>query len=182
VIFSQARQVSFSRTVWITFQDRGTTSNVLLLRAALRVRHILAELRELAATGRARARRRNDDALARQMSGQGCADRVTPGEAPDHTALGLGLGNRRLVFRRGRLELLELELQLVEELGPALGRWPEAVPLHLGNEELQVGDHGLGAGGPRRHLLASRTLGREGRLERVDVVGKGFGRGRHESD
>jgi hypothetical protein len=28
VIASQARQVNFSRTVWITFQDRGTTSSV----------------------------------------------------------------------------------------------------------------------------------------------------------
>jgi hypothetical protein len=31
VIFSQARHVNFSRTVWITFHCRGTTSKVSVM-------------------------------------------------------------------------------------------------------------------------------------------------------
>ena len=48
VIFSHDRQVNFSRTVWITFHCRGTTSSVSVI--------VLAELGELAAAARAGGR------------------------------------------------------------------------------------------------------------------------------
>ena len=73
MIASQARQENFSRTCWITFHWRGTSSSVSVTSSP--------SLRKAAAAARAGRRRRIDDALARQMLGQRPARRLAPLEA-----------------------------------------------------------------------------------------------------
>ena len=64
--------------------------------------------------------RRHQDALARQMRGQGGANRAAPRKGLYQRAGrgGCGLG-RRFFLGRARLQLLELRLELVEQ--PAAG-------------------------------------------------------------
>ena len=80
VIFSHDRQVNFSRTVWITFHCRGTTSSVSVI--------VFAELGQLAAAARAGRRAGDHHALARQMRRKGRAHRLLAGERAHRRALG----------------------------------------------------------------------------------------------
>jgi hypothetical protein len=141
-----------------------------------RLRHIFAEFAQDTATARASGRSRQDDALARQMRRQRRPHRLATGEAAHHRVVLGGFGGRDLggdlVLRRRRLELFQLQLQLVEDLAAALGRWPEAVPLHLGDDQLQMLDHRLGARGAGFCHLAGRALGGQRRLQGFDVVGE----------
>jgi len=102
VIFSQDRQVTSPRTVWITFHWRGTISSV----------------GQPATADRARAGSRNNDPLARQMGRQGCARRPLAGEALHGGAGRLVLGSDGVLAGLG-FQLLELQLQLIEHLRPA---------------------------------------------------------------
>src|SRR5215469_3207501 len=86
-----------------------------------RLGHVLTKLGELAAAARACRWRRNHHALARQVRWQRGAHRLFAGEAWHDRAILAGGGE--FVFTGARL--LELELELMEELGAALGRWPE---------------------------------------------------------
>jgi len=58
---------------------------------------------------------------------------------------------------------------------PAFGGLPEPVALHLGDQQLQMRHHRLGAGRPRLGLLPRRALGNQRSLQCVDVVGNRFG-------
>ena len=49
---------------------------------------------------------------------------------------------------------------MIKDLAPALGRLPEAVALHLGDQQLQMRDHRLGARGPGFGLLPAINLTR----------------------
>src|SRR5580704_14090732 len=61
-MLSQARQVNFSRTVWITFHCRGTTSSVSVTSSPI--------LASRSAAARAGRRTGHHDALARQVLGE----------------------------------------------------------------------------------------------------------------
>ena len=127
-----------------------------------RLGDVLADLGELgAAAARARGRRRVDDAPARQMIGKVPPRRLAPREAANLNARCLGAG---LVLSGSRRELLELQLQLIDKPLAALGARAEHRPLHLGDHQLQVLDHRLGAG-----QLGARLEQR--RLQDLFVVG-----------
>ena len=145
-----------------------------------RLGDVLAQLDELAAAARAGARRRDDDPLARQMRRQRGAYRLLAFEALDRdrgSLRGGGFGGQFVLGRR-RFQLLELELQLIEMAG-ALGGLPELVALVLGDHQLEMSDHRLGARRPGLGQLARRALGRERRLQRFDVVGNRIRERRH---
>ena len=109
---------------------------------------VLAELRQAcAATAGAGRRAGNDDALARQMLGEWLARRALAGEGRD----GRGprhrlLGGQIILGGRG-FEFLELQLQLIEQAGAALGALAEAVAPQLLDVQLEVDDQGLVIGG-----------------------------------
>src|SRR5277367_4358975 len=97
LIFSQSRQVNFSRTCWITFQDLGMTSSVSVTSSPSLDNRALPQQRQAVGPGtitRWRGR----------CSGKGRHRR--------------GLGQRHLgseLIRSGRrLQLLELQLDLIE--------------------------------------------------------------------
>ena len=70
-------------------------------------------------------------------------------------------------------QLAELQLQLIEQPGAALGRWSELLMLQLGDGELEVLDLGIEVVHPMR--------GRDQhRLQRYDVIGQLRGIERHE--
>jgi hypothetical protein len=80
------------------------------------------------------------------------------------------------------LALAELQCQLVEQPAPVLRGRPEPRALQLGDQQFQMRDRRLGAGGPRLGLAACRAFGEERRLQRFEVVGNGLGRAAHEAD
>ena len=147
MIVSQARQVNFSRTVWITFHCRGITSSVSVTSspslASLPPQH--GQALGPGMTTRSRGR----------CAGSGAR---TGFRRVKLLTVAAGLARRRfggrLVLGGGGLQLLELQLQLVEQPAAALGRWPEPLAPQLGDHQLQMRDHRLGAGRPGLGLPA----------------------------
>jgi hypothetical protein len=135
----------------------------------------LAELGELAAATRANGRTGNHHALARQMRRKGRADRLLADERAHHR--GFGRRNGDFVLGRARRRFLELQFQLVEQFAAALGGLAVLLALQLGDQQLVMGDHRLGAGGARLGLLSCLPLGGQCRGQRVDRLGY-----RHESN
>ena len=127
VIFSHDRQVNFSRTVWITFHCRGTTSSVSVM-----VSPSLASCRR--STGRRSGR--DHHPLARQMRRKRRAHRLSAGERAHRRARGRCRGG--FVLGRVRRGFLELQFQLVEQLAAALGGMPVLLAPQLGDQQLQV--------------------------------------------
>ena len=156
-----------------------------------RLGHVLADLRQLLrAAARAGGRSGHHHPLAQQVRRKRLAGRPAPGEALDLAGLRRRLLGRQLVFRRARLELVELEFQLVEKTLLALRALAVDLALELLDRQLQEGDlrrgvrhlrhrhHGprLGLGrlrlGPGRLGFGLRRLGlrrRERRLQGCDV-------------
>ena len=58
-------------------------------------------------------------------------------------------------------QLAELELELVDQLAATLGGGAVLVVLEFGDQQLEMGYHGLGAGGARLGLAPRQLLGRE---------------------
>ena len=116
VIFSQSRQVNFSRTVWITFHCRGITSSVSVTSSP----SLASRCRPQQRAGR--RRRRPPPARAADAPGNGFragvggARRRRTGRRLRRRLLG-----GELVLGGGGLQLLELQLQLVEQPRAALG-------------------------------------------------------------
>ena len=129
----------------------------------------LAEFGELAAAAGAIGRRWQYDPLARQMSRQRAANRLRPREGTHGRLIRRRVGGH-FILGRGGLEFLELHLQLVEQFAAAFGRGAETVALHFGDQQLEMRDHRLGAGGAGFRLATRRALGRECSAQRVDVV------------
>ena len=90
------------------------------------------------------------DPLAREMRRQRLAARPAPGEPLDLCGLRRRLLGRQLVLRRARLELVELEFELVEKTLLALRARAEELAPELLDGQLQEGDLGLGVGHLRR--------------------------------
>ena len=150
-----------------------------------RLRDVLAQLGQLAAAAGAGGRAWDDDPLARQVGRQGRAHRLAPGRAvgaaaaPILAGCVLRLGG---VLAGGGHQFAEFELELVDQLAAALGGGAELVALQLGDQQLEVRHHRLGAGRARLGLAPRQLLGREGGAQRVDVVGQIVRRGRHAAD
>ncbi len=135
VIASQARQENFSRTCWITFHWRGTTSNVSVTSSP--------ELAQHPATARAGGRRGIDDAIARQMIRQRTARRLLAFEPAhldriDVRRLRRDLG-RCFSFGGSLFQAGKLQLELLDQRTP-LGRLSKALVAQLGDGELQLRD------------------------------------------
>src|ERR1700686_4091726 len=113
VISSHDRQVNFSRTVWITFHCRGTTSRVSVI-----VSPSLANL----------------PPQHGQAAGPGITTRWRGGSFLPGPA---------------RFQLLELQFELVEQLVAAFGGLAVLLAPKLGDQQLVMGHHRLGAGGTR---------------------------------
>jgi len=141
----------------------------------------LAELGELAAAARAGTRPGNDHALARQMRRKGSPYRFLAGEADHRRGIGWLSGGFGFGLGRARLQFLELQFQLVDQLAATFGGLPVLLALQLGDQQLVMGDHRLGAGRAHLGLLPCRALGGKRRLQRGDILGKRLGR-RHGPD
>src|ERR1700756_4641275 len=127
---------------------------------------VLANLAEFAAAAAwTRGRRWVNDAPRWQIGGESWPRRRPPHEALHlHNARRPGL---RLILSRRRDQLFQLQFQLIKEPLAALGAWPEHLPLHLVDHQLQVFDQSLRAG-----KLSARLD--QCRLERSGIVGKGI--------
>jgi hypothetical protein len=162
VIFSNSRQVNFSRTDCTTiplprdrFQGLG---------------HVLAQLGE---SGRAAAgaggRPWNDHPFARQVRRKRLARRLLAREGTDNGALRGGLLG--LVLSRAGFELLELKLHLVEQPRLTLAARPVSLA-HLLDDEPQMHDQCRHA---RCFRARSRKFGIAGAnqlLKSLDIVRK----------
>ena len=139
----------------------------------------LTEFGQLAATAGAHRRCYEYDPFAWQMRWQRRADWFYPSERAHRGGVGIvepgGLG----ILAGGRLEFLELHLQLVEQLAAALGGGAEEIALHLGNQQLEMRHHCLRARGPSLIFEPCRALGGEFRTQRVDLGGQAVGGGAH---
>jgi hypothetical protein len=137
---------------------------------------VLAEFDQPAAAARAARRRRHHHPLAWQVGRQRCPHRFLTGKATYCGGVRFGRPSGDLVFSGAGFQLLELQFQLIEQLAAALGRLPKPLALHFGNQQLEIGNHGLGAGRARLRLLPCGTLCQQGGLQRGNVVGQGFER------
>jgi hypothetical protein len=154
-----------------------------------RLGHVLAQLGQLPAAFWTGAGRRDDDPLARQMRGQRSAHRLAPFEAFDRGGVRTRLcRGDQLILGRGRLQLLELQLHLIELAG-ALGRLAEPVTLGLGDLQLEMRDDRIGrrvvcpgCGELGLDLHPRGMGGRQRSAQRLDALGLGFRRGRHARD
>lgn len=160
--------MNVSRTVWTTFHCRGTTSKVSMTvspsLASVPPQHKQAPVASMTTR------------FARQVPGQRRAHRLATCERRHRRGL-RGRGCRRLA--RCGFQFLELQLHLVEQLAAMLGGRAEAVMAELGDHQLQVRDHRLGARGACFGLPPGRALGQQRRLQRFDVVRERFGAGIH---
>jgi hypothetical protein len=143
----ELRQLNFSRTVWITFHCRGTTSSVSVTSSPS-----FTSLPPQAG----QAHGAGMTTRSRQMPRQGRPHRPTAGKALDRRIGRSGLRHDRTPSRI-RLQLLELQLQLVKHLATALGGLAVLIATELGDHQLQMRDHrrrARGAGFGRGQLLA----------------------------
>jgi transposase len=144
----------------------------------------LPELGQRAAATGAGRRTGDHHALAWQVSWQWAVHRLAPRHrAAIRSSGGIGDG---LILAGGGLEILKVELHLVEQLAATLGGGAEAVVLELGDQQgdqqLEMRDHRLGAGRARFRLVPRQLLGRQGRAQGSDVIGRHVGGGRHVAD
>ena len=126
----------------------------------------LAELAQpRAAAAVAGRRRRNDDALARQMLGERLAGRAFARERRNVRRLGGGALGGDLVLGGGGLQLFELQLHLIEQARRALRARPVDLPLELGDLQVLTRD--------RRRVVGQLGAGeRQLGSQRSDVVRK----------
>jgi hypothetical protein len=68
-----------------------------------------------------------------------------------------------------------LHLQLIEQLAAAFSRGAETIALHFGDQQLQMRDHGLRAGGTGFRLATRLLFGGEGRAKYFGVGGNRIG-------
>jgi hypothetical protein len=94
---------------------------------------------------------------------------------PQRRVLGYRGGGSDFILGRGGLEFLKLHLQLVEQLAATLCRGTEPITLHLGDQQLQMRNHRLGARRAGLELAPCCAFGQQRCLQRVDVVREGLG-------
>jgi hypothetical protein len=162
----------------------------------------LADFRQPAAAAAAAARRRgHDKSLARQVLRKRPARGFPPDVLGDHRPgfRGSGLGGelgRRLVFGRCLLELHQLQLELGDDLGAALGGSAVLLAARLGEQQLQpldlepgAGHQGLDALGPRLGAVGPclgldprGTLGADHCVRRGEITRERVEASRHAAD
>src|SRR5438477_4489156 len=136
LIFSQSRQVNFSRTCWITFHCRGITSSVSVTSSP-------NFTQPRAAAAQAGGRSRLDHPLARLMLGEGLACRALAGKRHHIRGLGHGALGGDLVLARRTLEFFERQLDLIEQPHRAFRALPVERARQLRDLQLLMGNHGL---------------------------------------
>jgi len=149
-----------------------------------RLSDVFPKLGQLAIAAGARGRSRNDHPLARQMRRQRSARRLAANGRAGRL-LPVRIAGRiegRLILGRLRLEFLKLKFQLVQQLAAAFGRGAEPLMPQLGNQQLQMRRHRLGAGRAGLGIAPRQPLGHQRRAQRRDVVGKRAERGIHAAD
>jgi len=158
LIFSQARQVNFSRPIlvfggWITFQRRGITSSVSVFTGKTIPRivfwsgSLFAHFHDpVRATAGAGGRGLDHNPLARQVIGKGVAHRMAAREGAHRAGLFSRLAGSQDIFGCRRLQLLKLQFQLIDQPGAPLRRDAVFVTAQFGDLELEFLDHRLRAG------------------------------------
>ena len=111
-MFSQARQVNFSRTCWITFHCRGTTSSVSVTSSPILASR--SEPQQAQAVGPGTMTRSRGRCSGNGLRPSSCA------WTNELSWRSRRLGHQRVLGRRG-FELLELQFHLVEQALSALG-------------------------------------------------------------
>jgi hypothetical protein len=120
-----------------------------------------------------------DEALARQMRRQRPPRRLLAREAADRhlrdrrSQLGRRHGLAGILFQGG-----QLQFKLLEQRAP-LRRLPVTLVPQLGDEELELLDLQRPRARLRFRAHARRTLGKQHRLQRLDVVGQRISHVRH---
>lgn len=111
------------------------------------------------------------EGLARRLP---ASERVNRRDGGDRSLFG-----SQLIFRRGRLELLQFELHLVEKAGASFAALAVNFAPHLLDGQTQMCDQSLRGRrlGPRLSKLG--IAGTKQTIERVDIVGQGRGGGGH---
>ena len=108
------------------------------------------------------------------MGWQRAANRLRAGEGTHGRLIGRRVGGH-FILGRGGLEFLELHLQLIEQLAAAFGRGAETIALHFGDQQLQMRDHRLGAGGAGFRFATRLLFGGEGGAKCFGVGGNRIG-------
>jgi len=118
------------------------------------------------------------------MLRKGLARRALAGEGRHRGGSGRRRLGLQLVLAGRRLQLLELELQLIQQARLALGARAVQFRAQLLDLKLQAGDQGVGVGGHRPgpgrlgfRRIRSRLGLRQGGAQAGDVVGRGGGHG-----
>jgi hypothetical protein len=96
-----------------------------------------------------------------RLSARGGANGHWPVCRPFHHGLGFGSGG---------LQIFELQLQLVEHFRAPFCGDTELLSLQLGDQQLQMGHHRLGAGRTRFRLPPRGTFRQQRRLQCINVV------------
>ena len=141
LIFSQCRQVNFSRTVWITFHVRGITSSVSVMSSP--IFDSLSEPQHGQVSGGGTTTRSRG-----RCAGKRFAFWLAAVEPFDLSGLLRSLLGCKVILGRRRFEFAELELKLVQKALLALRFDAIEFALKLLDRQLQVGDMRLGV----RHL------------------------------
>jgi hypothetical protein len=159
LIFSQQRQVNFSRTVWITFHWRGMTSSVSVISSPIfTMRSEPQQVQVVGASTTTRSRGR--------CSGKGLRTGLRRVKARTVLVVVLrGLFSGQRILGGGGFQFLKLQFQLIDQPRAALGGDAVFVAAQLGDLQLQFLDHRFRAGcqGARLRQIAFGGL-RTGRL------------------
>jgi hypothetical protein len=107
------------------------------------------------------------------MRRQRAAHRLRADEGANGCLLRRRIGCR-FSFGGGRLQFLELHLQLIEQLTATLGGGAEPVALHLRDQQFEMRDHRLGAGSSGFPLAARLLFHHQSGSEGLDVEGNRF--------
>src|SRR5882757_9060267 len=108
------------------------------------------------------------------MGWQRTAYRLRAGEGTHGRLIWRRVGSH-FILGRGGLEFLELHLQLVKQFAAAFSRSAETIALHFGDQQLQMRDHRLRAGGTGLRFATRLLFGGERRAKCFGIGGNRIG-------
>src|SRR5262245_24069544 len=163
VIASQVRQESFSRTCWITFHWRGTSSSVSVTSSPILRKEAPPQHGQAVGSGL-------DDPFARQLLRQGPARRLPPLERRHlYPVARRGHPGCRLRLRGILLQIGQLKLELIQQCAAFRGLAEPLVP-QLPDRVFELLDQQRAVLRFTFRSEARRTLGNEHRLQRLDII------------
>lgn len=172
LIFSQSRQVNFSRTVSITFHRRGDDSSV-------RVTSSPELAQAIAAAALTRRRRIDHHALAGKMIGERIAFGARARKSAHSCRPGDGALGRKFVLCGTGFQLFERKRQLVDQARRTFRSLPVDLALQLGDPQLLLGNQRTvfrclrtGDRKLRRDIQSLRAFGRQRLFQSGYVVGR----------